>query len=200
MNDILLLKHNFKKYVLSYYDDDTGLYVTLFTSTTYTEASTHYYSATGFHTSKIKIRINGTFVADSNKYLFQFIASERIGQFAGWPVIKKPVISRDLRKSKMLSGKTSMFANTGAFACKLSWTNLSSSADLAIIERMYQSNEGFLVWLCGGDEDQFSSVRQGYRMEDIYLMRCQDEHSPEFYGGFYKSGMKIEVDLVEVVT
>jgi hypothetical protein len=138
-------------------------------------------------------------VADADKYLFQFISTTQIGQLQGWPVIKSPTVSRNRKTNKMLSGKILVKENIGAFTTSLTVKILSIDNDLTIIESMYASNEGFLVWLCGGDESQFKNERIGYRLEDIYLMKCTNEWRPEWSDGLYTSGMKINIQLKESV-
>lgn len=199
VHDIILAKHNFKSYVLYYYNVDTLAWVALFTTTTNTEATTHYHSAAGFYTSAVRVVINGTFVVDDDKYLYQWIVAERLGQLVGWPVLK-PTLSRELRRVKMLSGKYSIIPAVGAYGCKLTVQEWKSDADLTLVEDLYDSNEGFLIWPCGGSEAQFSSVRKGFRMEDLFLVRCADELQVEFVRGQYLRGLKVDIDLVEVIT
>ena len=76
--------------------------------------------------------------------------------------------------------------------------SIADFSDLTIIENLFASNDGFLVWLCGGDEDQFRSERIGYRLEDIYLMKCINEWKPVHYKGLYQAGMKVDLDLREI--
>jgi hypothetical protein len=130
----------------------------------------------------------------------QLIATSKLGQLTGWPIIGKPLISRNLIENKMLSGKSHILQNVGYYSASLSVANWSSDTDLSIVEAMYASSEGFLYWPCGGDEGQFRSRRQGYRMEDIFLVRCKNEFSPEWAKGLYQSGIKMQLDLVEVIT
>lgn len=202
LTDILLLKMNWKSYTGQYWNEDTSAWAafpTAVSETTNSAASKHHTFA-AVNTSKIKFTINGTIVADAEKYLYQLVATEEIGQLNGWPVVKNPRVGRELKQTKMLSGKVNIVEAVGFFTVKLSVANWSDGDDLDLVETLYDMSEGFLVWLCGGDEDQFSSRRQGYRMEDIFLMRCANEYRPEFVRGFYKSGLKLDIDFVEVVT
>ena len=202
IDSILLLRHNFKNFKIQYWDE-LGLAWSDFTSAIHPTTNTsdsNYYSVTAVLTSKILLTIYGTMVADSDKNLCQFIATSKIGQLDGWPVIGKPTLSRNIVQNKMLSGKAHLIQNVGAYSAKLTVKSLSSDADWAIFEALYNSPEGFLFWPCGGDETQFRTVREGYRMEDIYLVRCKSDQSPEWYSGLYKTGIKLDLDLVEVIT
>lgn len=199
IDSILLLKHNFKSYTLQYWDGDSWEdFSTPIAPTNNSETST-FHQFTEVFTTKIRIIILGTVVANSDKYLFQFIATTEHAQFNGWPIIKKPQHSRQRVRTKVLSGKETIKESAGAFSCQLNIKVHSDSSDLDLIETMYFANTAFLVWLCGGDQTQFSSQRIGYRLEDIYLMKCADEYRPEWYKGFYMSGQVVAVDLIEVV-
>lgn len=202
LTDILLIRHNFKAYTIQYYDDDALAYANFSTpiSETVNTDETTLHQFTAINTTKILLTISGTQVANAEKTLYQFIATERLGRLAGWPQIKKPRIGREVKTSKMLSGKSNVVESVGFYSVRLSVTNWSSDADLAIVESLYDSNEGFLIYPSGGNEAQFSSVRQGYRLEDIFLVRCTNDYNPEFVGGFYRTGLKLDIDFTEVLT
>lgn len=199
IDSVLLLKHNFKNYLLEYYDPIALTWTTLISVTGYTDKSS-YHTFPTVQTQKIRLTITGTQIANSDKVLSQFIMTSTLGKLNGWPVMAKPLLARNIVEQKMLSGKSSVIQNVGFFAVSLMVSNWSDPTDLATVEALYNNNEGFLYWPCGGDETQFRSVRQGYRKEDIFLCRCKNEFSPEWAYGLYKSGMKLQIDLIEVVT
>jgi hypothetical protein len=199
ITDILLVKHNFKSFTVKYWDGSSFVdFSPAINETTNTDETSHF-EVEQVETTKIQLQVNGTMTPDEDKILYQLIATRRIGQLAGWPVIKKPVHSTNAKKSTMLSGKTFVARNLGAFSCELAVAEWRNSADLEIVEELYENTEGFLVWLSGGSEDQFSSTRKGYRLEDVYLMKCLDDYSPEFVSGQYKRGLAISIKLGEVV-
>ena len=197
IEDIILIDHNFKAYTIQYwtgaiYDD----FSTPIAETVNTAVTTRH-NFTAVTTTKLLLTITGTMVADADKYLKQFIATKDIGTFSAWPVIK-PELGRNKAKNQMLSGKVSIRERTGARRETLSIKVLSTDADLTTIENLYFANEGFLYWPCGGDESQYRNERIGYRLEDIYLMKCENEWNPAWYQGLYQSGMKIDIKLIEV--
>jgi len=198
LTDIILLKHNFKAYTIQYW---TGLAYTDF-STAISETSNSdvnkHHNFDSVITTKIKLTITGTMVADDDKYLYQFIATDRIGQLESWAIVKSK-LSRNRQKSTMLSGKMSIREKIGAFSGTASVKIVSSDADLTIIEKLFESNSGFLYWACGGDETQYRTERKGYRMEDIYLVKCVNEWQADWYKGLYQTGMKVDLKLQEVI-
>ncbi len=199
ITDLILIKHNLKNFTVKYWNGTTYTnFSPAIAETTNTDTSNHY-PVTQVETSRIQITIFGTQTADVDKYIHQVIMTSRIGQLTGWPKIKKPVHSRNKKKSQMLSGKVNLQENVGFFSCELEVDSWSIDADLDIVEALYDSQDGFLVWLCGGDETQFKTLRKGYRLEDIYLMKCVDDYSPEYNQGIYQLGMKIQIQLAEVI-
>lgn len=199
ITDIILVLHNFKAYTIQYWDGSLYQDFSPAISETTNTVDTTHHKFTEVITSKVKLIITGTMTANQDKVLRQFIATKQIGQLDAWPVIDNPTISRNRQKTTMLSGKQSIRENVGLFTCKLKIAYLKSDADCLIVESLFESNEGFLVWLCGGVETQFATVRKGYRLEDIYLMKCSNEYMPEWYQGVYKTGMVVDMQLVEVV-
>lgn len=200
VNTLLLVKHNFKNFKVeysvaggSYQDFSPAINVTN------NSATTNRYSITQVAVNAIRITITGTQTANADKYLYQFIATNLIGKLKGWPVISNPTHSRNRKTTQMLSGKLSVIENVGGFTCELKVAEWRDASDLSVVEALYNSNEGFLVWLSGGDEAQFLSARQGYRLEDIYLMKPINEYQPEFVKGTYRRGMDISIKLAEVV-
>lgn len=199
ISEIFLLKHNFRSFTVKYWNGSAWTAFSPAIAPTTNTAENNHYSVTEVSTSKIQIVILGTQTANDDKFLYQFVATNEIGQLAGWPVIDNVVHGTNLKKSTLLSGKNYVTRNVGGFSCTLSVKGWNNDADLSIIESLYDSVDGFLVWLCGGDEDQFSSVRRGYRMEDLFLMKCMDDYNPDFSKGLYQSGLEIKIKLGEVV-
>jgi hypothetical protein len=199
IDTILLLKHNFKNFLIEYWDDVGAVWVSL-ENVTNNAAASSYFSFAMITTSKFRLTIYGTVIANSDKYLFQFIATSQIGQLTGWPTFKSPIMSRNRMAKKMLSGKSHVLQNVGFYQTSLAHNYWNIDSDLTIVESLYEASDGFLFWPCGGNEGQFSMLRNGYRFEDIFLCRCKNEYSPEWVKGLYAAGLKLQIDLIEVVT
>lgn len=199
IDTIVFIKWNVKSYTIQYWNGSTYVDFATAIDVTTNTAETVKHSVTEVLTSKIKLIIRGTMVANDDKYIYQVICTSFIGQLAGWPVIKKPTHNLNRIVTKMLSGRVNVVESVGGFSMDLEVANWNSDADLTIIERLYTLAEGFLVWTCGGDEAQFSSVRMGYRLEDWFLMRPTNNYVPEYVKGLYKTGLKIQMSLAECV-
>lgn len=200
IDSILLIGHNWKNYKIQYLAND-GVTWTDFNpvvNPTNSTDTTTLHSVPNTVTTALLVTIFGTQVPNAEKILNQFIATTLLGQLAGWPVINKPTLSRSLLAQPVISGKVNMAQQVGAFSCMLNVQVWSSDADLSLMETLKNATEGFLFWPCGGDQTQFLTVREGYRLQDIYLCRFKNEWTPQLYKGFYRSGMTIQTELVEV--
>lgn len=198
---IRLVKHNFKSYEIQYWNGASYVNFPTDIDETTNTLETTFHEFTLVTTTKIKLTIRGTFVPDEDKVLFQFIATDKVenGWLEGWPEIKSTTISRQKVRTKLISGKESIKEQIGFIAFKLTLKLYSNSNDLRLFQRLYTLNEGFLVWLSGGDSDQFSFPAIGYRKEDVFLVKTSDEYQPEFYKSIYSSGLVVNMDFQEVV-
>lgn len=199
VDSIFLLNHNLKAYTIKYWNGSAYVDFSTPISETINTSITNNYNFTSVNTDKIQIIITGTQVADEDKKISQIIVTEKLGQFASWPEIKKLTNSTNKKINRALSGKVHVVETVGAFSCSLSVKILSDDNDLSLIETIYNKNEGVLIWICGGDEAQFSSKRIGYRLQDIFLVRPTDEYDPTFYRGIYLSGIKTSITFQESI-
>lgn len=199
MDSILLVKHNWKAFTIKYWNGSAYTdFSTAIAQTTNTD-ETSFFSFTQVECQLIRIIITGTQTANDDKHLYQLILAELIGTLAGWPMIKNPMHDRNKKITKMLSGKANVQESVGAFAVDLEVSNWRSQADLDVVDEVYFKRDAVLVWLCGGNESQFSMELRGYRLEDIYMMRPTNSFEPEYVKGLYQTGTKIKIALTEAI-
>ncbi len=197
---ILLVEMNFKAYTIQYYDEDLAAWTNFSTAINVTGNTT----ATKLHTFNtvsaklIRIIITGTFVTNDDKYMTQLIITEQLGEFSFQPMIK-PIIDRGRKTTKYLSGKSHVIKNVAAFQVDIDMNNQTLDADLTLVETLFDSYEGFIVWLCGGTTTQYDTQRQAYRLKDLYLVNVANEYKPEWGDSYYKNGMAVDLRLVEVI-
>lgn len=198
-NRILLLKNNFKSFTIKYWNGASyNDFSTPINETTNT-AENNFYEFTAVDSNKIQIIITGTQIVDEDKELYQLIITSEEGTLEAYPEISNPRHVSLRQKTTMLSGKVNIIESVGRFSCSLKVPYWKSDADLTLVEKLYFNRLPMLVWLCGGDENQFSSIRRGYRLEDIYLMRPTNDYSPKWYQGVYVTGLDISINLDEAV-
>lgn len=196
VDTIILVDHNFKSFDVHYWNSTAWVLIEAVTANTETTTE---HSLVGTQVYKVRLTITSTFVSDDDKFLSQFIITDKLssGQFVGFPQIRKLRHKTNKRVKKMMSGKSLVVEGIGAAEFELSYTLTSNDSDLSLFEAMYDNKQGFLVWLSGGDETQFISQRKGYRKKDIYFMRTLDDLSNDFYRGIYVAGTKVKSKLGE---
>ena len=198
LTDVMLVKHNFASYKVEYWDGAAYQAFPTAIDVTGNSATTTAHSFAGTTTTKVKLTVRGTINPNDDKTLYQFINTELLGQLNGWPMIKKPTIGKNKRRSGMLSGKTAIARNLGAVSFSLEIPVHWDTADIDLLAGLFDRSDGFLVWPCGGSESQFTRAVEPYRLQDIYCMATQDDFNPEWYQGLYKAGVSWRCQLVEV--
>jgi len=198
LTDFILIYHNFKNFDLEYWDGSLWQNLASVTNNT---SDFYHFETTAIETTKVRIIVYNTMTADDDKIITRAIICEKMltGQFQSWPVIQDPTQEMIRKDSTMLSGKHFISESVGSFSCKLKWKALNVQADFDIIERMFLFRKPFMIWLCGGDENQFKFYLTGYRNVDLYVVNCKKDYVNGYYKGLYRSGVPITIDLIEVV-
>jgi hypothetical protein len=194
---ILLIKHNLRAYTIKYWNGSAYIDFSTAISETAFNKSSSCYAFTKVTTSKIQIVITGTQIADSDKSICQIILTEFLGEFSFQPRIVPQVI-KNRKATSYLSGRNKVVKSVGGMAYSMDFNHIVGNTDLTLIETLFDSFEGFLVWVCGGDDSQYPTKRVGYRLEDIFLMDCAKDLRPGWEDGHYAHGMPLSLDLVEV--
>lgn len=201
VDTLILVDHNLKAYTIQYFNGATFVDFSTTIAETVNTKDTTFHQFDKVTTSKIKLIIQGTFVADADKFIKQFIVTEKLvtGQLKGWPVIRRPRLNTNKKVAVMLSGKVNVTESIGGFSMDLQVRHWSIDSDLNIVEEIYLGRRGVLVWLSAGAEEQFQFKRIGYRNKDIFLMRATNDYGPEFVSGVYVNGLKITLKLRESI-
>lgn len=148
-------------------------------------------------TQKIYIEIDSTIVADAEKVIGELLISKVLGELVGYPGIK-PTISRNKIVKTMLRGKKRIVDADTTIGYSLSFKTYPNTADMQLMETLFNRRNPFHVLISGGDESQFTDPRMGYRDRDIRLMSVSSTYSPTYYKNLYYSGVDFTFDLVEV--
>lgn len=215
INRIFLQDHNFKQYTIKYWDTGSSTYID-FTSvvgidgsliggiseTTFAQ-NTSYYEFASVTTTRIKVSVLKTQIANDEKYISQIIATEELGTLTGYPAINNMKHSRNTISVEMLSGKMKITKGYESFTCKLKFDKYPSSlsTDLDLIGTLFDSQDPFLVWLCGGrySTTYFKYTLRGFRLKDIYQCQIAGDMPVEYYKDVYVLPVTIEVLLQEHV-
>jgi len=201
ITDVMLIKHNFKDFLVEYYDVSSAMFLTYENVVGNTKTTNVLNKETAINTNQIKITITATMQTDEDKSMRQLIITEKFGagQLESFPVIKNPKSSLNKKVNKLLGGRVNVVETRGSYSASLNVKFLRIDQDLEMIECIFWNREGVLMLLSGGNEDQFFSKRIGYRDEDIVLVRPTNELELPYNAGVYTNGIKIKMNVQEVV-
>jgi len=196
IDNLFLIGNNFKDFSIETFDG--SIWTNLFTVSG-NNKTTYHNEFTKLTAQGIRIIIDSTFKVDDDKFLSQFIVSEKLGQFQESPMVEMEN-GKNRKRINLVSGKSKIIQNSGAVEIEITHKNQINDNDLNLVEEMFNSYSGFLFWPCGGDEAQFRTVRIGFRRQDIFLMAPRNEYSnPWGDDSNYLSGTNYKLELVEVV-
>jgi len=209
---IAIANHNFKSFNIKYWN---GAAFVDFTSVislngslgsvseTANADATSYYEFDSVTTDQIRIEATETFVVDDEKNMMQLIATEEIHTFTGFPDFK-PKHSRNIRKHKMMSGRTRIEKSEESFTAKIQFKNYD--ADLADdIDTAYflvDSEDPFILWACGGKRELsndgcFRYQQKGWRLEDFYTCHVTRDISPNYKSNYYGGSLNLSLSIEE---
>jgi len=194
-DSIIMVGHNFKDFTLEYWSG--AAWVNLETVADNTLTTSYFSYDSLIETTAIRLIIQGAMTVDADKFMRQFVVTEKIGTFEIEPKVEVE-INREKKRSRFLSGKSFISTQVGGVTMKMSQDGVFRESDLSLIEELYNSFQGFIVSVSGGTTSQFETLRIGYRPQDIYFMKLSNEYEPNWGEGRWKNGINITLSFAEV--
>lgn len=203
---LLLVKNNFKAFTVQYWNgsawtDFASVVTKEGTQATVTETTntktTNYYEFTEVTTDQIKVTITTTQTANAEKYVGEVIATKEVGTLTGYPVQTLGFEKNQIKK-ETLGGRPKFSILDESFSTTFDFTNYPTAADHTIIQTLWDGNEEFLIYPCGGNAAQFRFSRKGSRLEDVFLVWFDSAFEPNFTSNVYTLGLNYQIKLVEV--
>ena len=201
---LLLVKHNFKNFQVEY--DNSGW--TDFANVVTKEGTqaniqetgntkvNSYYEFDSVNTQKIRISMDTTLVVDDEKELFEVVATEEIGTFTGYPQNSQS-FSRNAIRKQTARGRVKYSILDESYTTSLTFDKYPTAVDHTTVLTLWNDLKEFLIYPCGGNEDQFRFEEKGYRLEDIYLVWFSDNFNPNYEQNVYVFGLNYTVALEE---
>lgn len=196
VDSLFLVKHNLKDYKIERFDGTAWQLVANITDNDQ-ETTEH---VVGESAKELKITIYATQTVDADKKITQFLTTRSIGQMTGYPEITMMSHTQGIKNSTMLSGKHSISNSVGATSFILGLKVMNEQADVDLVESLfYTYKRGVLVYVGGGNQEQFKVKARGYRLEDFYIVKPSKDYRDDFYKSLYGTGTKLSITLQEVV-
>lgn len=212
-NRIILSHHNFKQFTIKYnvagtWTDFTGVsgldgaLVGGISETTFAD-DTAYYEVNSVTTDKILISVSKTQIANQEKFLTTAIVTTEIGTLSGYPIVKA-VVDKNERKKPALSGRMMIIKSIETFSAQIQFKNYPGKSpygnDLDIMFSIFDLDENFVVWLCGGRRgNYFSYQTRPFRLRDVYECQVSDKVNPEYANNIYTTSVNMVVSITEAV-
>ncbi len=149
--------------------------------------------------TKWRIIIQGTQTPDLDKTLRQIILTREVRQFAAQPEIQKAMTETNKSTQKVFSGRHKVTRRAGAFACTLVFPPNVSQNDQDTILDLYESVNGRLIALGGGEDLPGGLQVKGFRIQDIFLGVTLNDLNVPFSDGRFAHGVVVKVELGEAV-
>lgn len=175
----------------------TGLWENAFADTTAYYEFTQVANVIG-----IRAHVNTAQVANAQKYIFQIIPTVELGTLLGFPKIM-PVLDANAVERPMLSGLVQVRKSTRTFEYRIRFDNYppSYAADIELMLDLFDREEPFLAWACGGRRGStyFGYQVRGFGLDDVVLSQTAKPFKPQYLTGIYKNPIDLDVDLVNHV-
>ncbi len=159
---------------------------------------TAFYQFDAVTTDQIEIKVTKTQVANEQKYLGQFIMSEEIGTFEGFPRVQ-PESNRNETKARSLSRRIVAQKTYETNKIKINFKSHPFENDIAIINELFDREDPFLIYPCGGraGTQYFKMEQKNWRLRDIYNVQILGRLKNEWEKGVYLLGAKKSVTFEE---
>lgn len=212
INRLLLIDHNWKHFNVKY--DLSGTYTAFtnvvgldgavvggITQTAFTDG-TAYYEFDSVTTTSIRIEVLKTQVVDDQKYIAQIFPTFELGTLQGYPGIS-PIHSRNSRIETTLSGRAVVQKSTATIEFTLDFSTYPSGtsyhADLDLMESLFDSEDTFVVWLCGGRRGStyFRYPARGFNLEDVYNVQVTSPFPISYYRNLYTGPVNLQISFKE---
>jgi len=204
---VILNRMNFKEFTVKYdkasvwtdFTNVVGLDGALGGGISETDFSdeTAYYEVTSISTTGIQISVTKTQVVDAQKIIYNLFTTSELGTLEAFPEISGLEFTRKQREADVLSGLANVQKAFEVNSMALDFTNHGSQSDMDLITTLFDEDDSFLVWLCGGKRGTtaFRFLIKGYALTNIYNMQTVGGITPNYPNTIYVNAPNNTVNL-----
>ena len=208
---LFLVNHNFKSYTVKYWSGSAwvdfvnvtglnGISLSNISESNYSVSSS-YYEFDQVLTSKILITIQTTQIPNAEKYLNTFVIAPELGTLIGFPIVKTVTKNKNIRKAKLLNGRVFVNKSIETMKFSIDFKNYPPGLDndLNLTRVLFERDDSFFVWLCGGREGTpyFKYQLPGFRIEDLIQMQVTNVFNDKYRNNFYNGVINLKLRLEE---
>lgn len=210
INRIFLSDFNLKSFEVLYWNGSTYIAFTNVVGVngvTYTgidvsgyALDSAYFEFDNVTTDRIQIIAKTTQVVDAQKYITKCLVTKEIGTFLGFPRVDN-VSDRNEEKVKTIGGKWIVQKSFETVQIKINLKSHPYQADNDIVESLFDSEDTFLVYPCGGrtGTTYFKIAQKTWGLKDVFNMQLTGNIDNKFEKGVYILGVTKDITLVEAI-
>ena len=146
----------------------------------------------------LSITLGETIRAGENKTVGRIIVCEELGTFEGYPAIPQASFSQSSRNIKAKSGRELVTKQTRVLKqMNFHMKGYNHVEDINLLTTLQKSQEAFLLWACGGDQEQMRYPIEGMRLQDIYKCQTKRDLKVRQQRGSYGGLIDATINFVE---
>ena len=160
---------------------------------------TLYYEFDEVTANSITLVMEATQIPDQDKYITLIAVTNEIGTLEGYPTTT-PEIDANEKVARTQNGKFITQKGFEVFSGRLQ-LEYTSQNDINIFNSLYEGQEPFLIWLCGGKfgEENFSVEFKNWRLIDLFQVQTSGRIVTTFRSNVYTCSPLITVRFIEEV-
>lgn len=159
---------------------------------------TAYYEFDAVTATTIEITVTKTQVANQEKTLVLFIATEELGTLVGFPNNKGVKLDRNEKTETAISGRMHVEKSYESARLDLTLKTYPGQADIDLLDLLHDRDIPFIVWPNGGVPGNFRFSQRGWRLKDIYQMQTVKGATNAYDRNIYIMGVNQRYSFVEV--
>lgn len=163
------------------------------------DTSTSYFYFDSTRCIRVMIECTTTQTPNQQKSLQALILTNEIGTLVGFPNVKTE-FNRHIIADQVLSGKTIIQKGADSFSASIDLNSYPGQADLDLIKLLHDSDDDFLIWLCGGREGSayYQYTAPGWGIDDIYPVNSKDPMPLEYVYSITSNPYSTRISIIEV--
>lgn len=159
---------------------------------------TAYYEFDAVTATTIEITVTKTQVANQEKTLVLFIATEELGTLVGFPRNRGVTLNKNEKIETAISGRMHVEKSYESARLEMTLKTYPGQADIDLLDTLHDLNVPFVVWPNGGVPGNFRFSQRGWRLKDIYQMQTIRGAVNAYDRNIYVMGVNQRFNYVEV--
>lgn len=192
-NRIFINLHNIKSGIIEYWNGSAWVDFSTPISLSNNTDTVSYFEFDSVTSSKIKLTLYTTMVADDEKKIAELLVFTELGTLTEAPVKTKISFPKYGIQRRAANGGSINVIFGKKYQGSFTFTSLPV-VDVELFETLDNLGTAFYIWPCGGNT--YTNI--GFRLKDIYLVNYINDFAPDDNANLLDGNHKITCDFDEV--